>query len=267
MTTMRDLKRLLEGGPDPAAPPRPDLVAIVRQGRRLRRRRRVGAGTVAAACCLALAVPVGVQVGVDVNGGSSPPASTPDRTPGQRAPQHRAEPPCGEWLCLDSRQVARPLGAVVDTGDRVAGVPVLLFAERHRQLDPETGDLVRTPTLVVGYRDPETDQLLVAGWAGVPRHPFPQQLPLPLDYSSGGGPWVVVGSLTQPNAADVTAALADGTPVEVHRSGQEVAPGIRVFWASGSQPERMVQRMEFRVLDASGGTLAACEIRHCGGTG
>jgi hypothetical protein len=52
------------------------------------------------------------------------------------------------------------------------------------------------PTIVIGYRDPDADRVLGAGWVGMPRQPFPQ----------------------------------------------------------------------FRVLDASGSTLAACEIRHCGGT-
>jgi hypothetical protein len=272
MTTMGEFKQLLEGAPAAGQAVRPDLAAIMRNGRRLRWRRRAGTGTLAAVCSFAIAVPVAVQVGDDGRDpGTGAPASDGRDVEPTVEPTDPVEPtgppPCGEWFCLGGGQRAEPLGAVIDTGDRIIDVPVLLFAEREQVVDPESGDTVPGATLKAGYRHVVSGDLLSSRWGVVADYPFPEQLPLPMTYSAGGGPWVVFGAVTDPAAASVVAIHPEGYPIPVELSDREVAPGIRVFWASGSMPDRELMGLDVRVLDANGETLAACTVGKCGVTG
>jgi hypothetical protein len=297
MTTMGEFKQLLEGPPAAGQAGRPDLAAIRRNGRRLRWRRRAGTGTLAAVCSLAIAVPVGAQVASD---GGAEPSSVPagatdceqdpeptveptarlkvelkdergatsdDPTDCEQDPEPTDPPQCGAWLCLSDGQPAEAVAAVIDTGDRMFDVPVLLFAERERIVDPQSGDTVTAATLKAGFRDPDTGELVSGRWSLVPGYPFPDQLPLPIDYDRVGESWIAMGAVTDPAAASVVAIHPEGYPIPVELSDREVAPGIRVFWASGSMPQGDLMGLDVRVLDATGETLVACTVGKCGVTG
>jgi hypothetical protein len=273
MTSMSELKRMLEGeGPTDGS--RPDVLVIIGRGRRLRRRRRLGVASVAAACCLSIAIPVAVRVATeDGRGADAPVAPNPDRD--SQRPDSTAQPslpklsgaPCLDpwWRCSEGGGPGRPLGAVVDTGTRIDGVPVLLWAERreHYYEPNNTDSFPRVPTLTLGYPDPASGRPTAAGvylWWEQP-DPAPPELTLLMLAVRDDGPWFAAGTLTDPDATAVVAAESDGSPVEVELSEQEVSPGMRVFWASGddySDPD--LPGVVFRVLDAEGDTLESCVL-------
>lgn len=237
MNDLDDLRDAMHS--TPGFEPRPlDLTQVMAAGGRMRRRRRITVGAASGLAVLVLLVggaqlarpgtaqPAG-QVAAGAPAGTEPPGTEPPGTEPPGTEPAGTEPSAGATVEDPAPTVDRPLGAVVDTGLTVEGLPRVLWMQHIDE--PTVPDVALS--IIAGRRTADGELLVdVANneVEGSDRAP---------GFHAGEAAMVVDGGQTPAfgyyvgPAAKIT-VVADGRTVRAEHAAWSEDPSVIMFWFS-----------------------------------